>query len=71
MPMPALPPAASTVPPEMERVPSASSGWLSAVLLVQTTTVPPEMERVPLESMPSPEVVSITSVPPEMERVKA
>lgn len=71
MPMPALPPAASTVPPVMERVPSASSGWLSAVLLVQTTTVPPEMERVPLESMPSPEVVSITSVPPEMERVKA
>ena len=52
--MPLLPPAASTVPPEMVMVPSASSGWLSAVLAVQTTTVPPEMVRLPLESKPSP-----------------
>ena len=69
--MPALPPAASTVPPVMELVPSASSGWLSAVLPVQTVTEPPEMVSVPLESMPSPEVVSMTSVPPEMSSTKS
>ena len=46
--------AASTTPPETVSVPSASSGWLSAVLAVQTTTVPPEMVRSPLESKPSP-----------------
>ena len=52
--MPLLLPAASTVPPVTVIVPSASSGWLSAALAVQTTTVPPEIVRSPLESKPSP-----------------
>ena len=54
MPMPLLPPAASTVPPETVMVPSASRGRLSAVLAVQTVTLPPVMVRSPLESKPSP-----------------
>ena len=57
MPVPLLPPAARIVPPEMVMVPSASSGWLSAVLADQTLIVPPEMVSVPLESKPSPEDV--------------
>ena len=52
--MPLLPPAASTVPPVMVMAPSASSGWLSAVLAVQTAMSPPEMVSEPLESKPSP-----------------
>ena len=71
MPMLLLPPAASTVPPEMVMVPSASSGWLSAVLAVQTTTVPPEMVRLPLESKPSPPEEKAVMVPPEMFMEKA
>ena len=69
--MPLLPPAASTVPPEMAMVPSASSGWLSAVLAVQTATVPPEMVRLPLESRPSPPEEQAVMVPPEMFMEKA
>lgn len=52
--MPLLPPAASTVPPLTVMVPSASRGWLSAVLAVHTAITPPEMVRLPLESKPSP-----------------
>ena len=52
--MPLLAPAASTVPPVMFTLPSASSGWLSALLAVHTTTVPPLMFSSPLESKPSP-----------------
>jgi len=56
--MPELPPAARTVPPVIDMVPSASSGWLSAVEADQTSTVPPEMVSVPLESNPSPALVN-------------
>ena len=69
--MPLLPPAARTVPPETVMVPSASSGWLSAVLAVQITTVPPEMVRSPLESKPSPLEEQAVMVPPEMVMVKS
>ena len=48
-PMPELPPAAKTVPPETVTVPSASRGWLSAVLAVHTLTMPPEMVRAVCE----------------------
>ena len=57
MPIPALLPAASTVPPVMAMVPSASRGWLSALPPLHTVTLPPEMVRLPLESKPSPAVV--------------
>ena len=64
MPMPLLPPAASTVPPETVMVPSASSGSLSAVLAVQTITSP-------LESKPSPAEEQASIVPPEIVIVKS
>ena len=57
MSMPLLPPAASTVPPLMLIAPSASSGWLSALLADHTVTLPPLMFRLPLESNPSPPLV--------------
>lgn len=68
--MPLLSPAARTVPPEMVIVPSASSGWLSAVLADQTLTVPPEMVSVPLESKPSPDEVYQKMRGLSMEEVK-
>ena len=66
MPMPEEPPAASTVPPEIVILPSASRGWLSAVFAVHTVVLPPDIVSVPLESMPSPEEDSMYSVPPYM-----
>ena len=71
MPMPALPPAASTVPPVTVMVPSASSGSLSAVFAVQTVIAPPVMVRSPLESKPSPAEVQALIVPPEIVMVKS
>ena len=52
-------------------LPSASSGWLSAVLAVQTEMSPPVMVIVPLESKPSPPDEYARMVPPEMFIAKA